>query len=1699
MTQGHLQAVQPPQSHHIIYHLGAFTGFSTYHSHFTLYTTQGHLQAVQPTTVTSHYIRLRGICRLSTYHSHITLYTTQGHLQAVQPPQSHHIIYHLGAFTGFSTYHSHFTLYTTQGHLQAVQPTTVTSHYIRLSGICSLFNPPQSHHIIYDLGALAGCSTTTVTPHYIRLRGICRLSQPITVTSHYIRLRGICRLFNPPQSHHIIYHLGAFVGFSTYHSHITLYTTQGHLQAVQPTTVHHIIYHLGAFTGTSHYIRLRGICRLFNPPQSHHIIYDLGAFVASSTHHSHITLYTTQGHLQAVQPTTVTSHYIRLRGICSLFNPPQSHHIIYELGAFVGCSTLHSHITLYTTQGHMQDVQPPQLQQIIYDLGAFVGCSTSTVTSHYIRLRGICSLFNPPQSHHIIYDLGAFVGCSTYHSHITLYTTQGHLQAVQPTTVTSHYIRLSGICSQFNPPQSHHIIYDLGAFAGCSTHHSHITLYTTQGHLQASQLRGIYHTLYTTQGHLQAVQPTTVTSHYIRLRGICRLFNPPQSHHIIYDLGAFAGFSTYHSHFTLYTTQGHLQAVQPTTVTLYTTQGHLQASQPITVTSHYIRLRGICRLFNPPQSHHIIYDLVAFVASSTHHSHITLYMTQGHLQAVQPPQSHHIIYHLGAFTGFSTYHSHFTLYTTQGHLQAVQPTTVTPHYIPLRGIYRLLNLSQSLHIIYDLGAFAGCSTHHSHITLYTTQWHLQPVQPTTVTSHYIRLRGICRLLNLSTVTSHYIRLRGICRLFNPPQSHHIIYHLGAFTGFSTYHSHFTLYTTQGHLQAVQPTTVTSHYLRLSGICSQFNPPQSHHIIYDLGALAGCSTYHSHITLYTTQGHLQAVQPTTVTPHYIRLRGICRLFNPPQSHHIIYDLGAFAGCSTHHSHITLFTTQWHLQPVQPTTVTSHYIRLRGTCRLFNHHSHTTLYTTQGHLQASQPITVTSHYIRLRGICRLFNPPQSHHIIYHLGAFTGFSTYHSHFTLYTTQGHLQAVQPTTVTSHYLRLSGICSQFNPPQSHHIIYDLGAFVGCSTSTVTSHYIRLRGICRLFNHHSHNTLYTTQGHLQAVQPPQSHHIIYDLGAFAGCSTHHSHITLYTTQGHLQPVQPTTVTSHYIRLRGICRLFNPPQSHHIIYDLGAFVGCSTTTVTSHIIYDLGAGCSTTTVVLRGICRLFNPPQSHHIIYELGAFVFSDLFNSTTVTSHYIRLRGICNNPPPQSHHIIYDLGQAVQPTTVICRLFNPPQSHHIIYDLGAFAGVQPPQFNPPQSHHIIYELHFNIMYMTQGHLQLTSHYIRFRGTVTSHYIRLRGTCRMFNHHSYNKLYTTQGHLQAVQPTTVTSHYIRLRGICRLFNPPQSHHIIYDLGALVACSTHHSHITLYTTQGHLQPVQPTTVTSHYIRLRGICRLSTLHSHSHITLYTRGIRGTCRMFNHHSYNKLYTNQGHLQAFTSHYIRLRGICQCSTHHHHIIYDRGICRLFNYIHYIRLRGICRLFNPPQSHHIIYDLGAFAGCSTTTVTSHYIRLRGICRLFNPPQSHHIIYDLGAFVGCSTHHSHITLYTTQGHLQAVQPPQSQHIIYDLGAFVGCSTHHSHITLYTTQGHLQAVQPTTVTSHYIRLRGICRLFNLHSHITLYTTQGHLQASQDLGAFAGCSTHHSHITLYTAQGILGIYRLLNLSQSLHITYELGAFAG
>ena len=671
-----------------------------------------------------------------------------------------------------------------------------------------------------------------------------------------------------------------------------------------------------------------------------------------------------------------------------------------------------------------------------------------------------------------------------HHSYNKLYTTQGHLQAVQLSTVTSHYLRLSGICRLFNPPQSHHIIYDLGAFAGCST--------------------------------------TTVTSHYIRLKGICRLLNPPQSHHIIYDLGAFVGCSTLHSHITLYTTQGHMQAVQPpqshhiiyelgafvacstlhSHITLYTTQGHLQAvqpttvtphyiplrgiyrlSQPITVTSHYIRLRGICRLFNSPQSHHIIYDLgahagcstttvtshyirirgicrlfnspqshhiiydlVAFVASSTHHSHITLYMTQGHLQAVQPPQSHHIIYHLGAFTG------------------CLNSSTVTSHYIRLRGICRLFNSPHSHHIIYDLGAFVGCST--------------------------------------TTVTSHYIRLRGICRLFNSPQSHHIIYDLVAFVGCSTHHSHITLYTTQGHLQAVQPTTVTSHYIRLRGICRLFNSPQSHHIIYDLGAFVGCSTHHSHITLYTNQGHLQAVQLSTVTSYYLRLSGICSQFNQPQPHHIIYDLGAFVGCSTHHSHITLYTTQGHLQAVQPTTVTSHYIRLRGICRLFNLHSHITLYTTQGHLQAVQPTTVTSHYIRLRGICRLFNPPQSHHIIYDLGAFVGCSTHHSHITLYTTQGHLQAVQ-------------------------------------LSTVTSHYIRLRGICRLFN------------------PPQSHHIIYDLGAFVGCSTHHSHITLYTTQGHLQAVQPSTVTSHYIRLRGICRLFNPPQSHHIIYDLGAFVGCST--------------------------------------------------------------------------------------------------------------------------------------------------------------------------------------------------------------------------------------------------------------------------------------------------------------------------------------------------------------------------------------------------------------------------------------------------------------------------------------------------------------------------------------------------------------
>ena len=626
MTQGHLQAVQPPQSHHIIYHLGAFTGFSTYHSHFTLYTTQGHLQAVQPTTVTSHYIRLRGICRLFN--------PPQSH-QIINPPQSHYI-----PLRGIcSLFNPPFTLYTTQGHYRTqghlqvtVQlfNTTVTSHYIRLRGICRLFNPPQSHHIIYDLGAFVGCSTHHSHITLYTTQGHLQPVQPTTVTSHYIRLRGICRLFNPPQSHHIIYDLGAFAGCSTHHSHITLYTTQGHLQAVQPTTV------------TSHYIPLRGIYRLLNLSQSLHIIYDLGAFAGCSTHHSHITLYTTQGHLQA-------------------FNPPQSHHIIYDLGAFAGCSTHHSHITLYTTQGHSTHhsrLFNHHSHTTLYTTGAFTGFSTFTVTSHYIRLRDT-RLFNP-QSHNI-YDLGA--GCSTHHSHITLYTTQGHLQAVQP-------------------PQSHHIIYDLGAFAGCSTHHSHITLYTNQGHLQAVQL-------------------STVTSHYIGLRGICRLFNPPQSHHIIYDLGAHAGCST------------------------------------TTVTTNYIRLRGICRLFNPPQSHHIIYDLVAFVASSTHHSHITLYMTQGHLQAVQPPQSHHIIYHLGAFTGFSTYHSHFTLYTTQGHLQAVQPTTVTPHYIPLRGIYRLLKLSQSLHIIYDLGAFAGCSTHHSHITLYTTQGHLQAVQPTTVTSHYI--------------------------------------------------------------------------------------------------------------------------------------------------------------------------------------------------------------------------------------------------------------------------------------------------------------------------------------------------------------------------------------------------------------------------------------------------------------------------------------------------------------------------------------------------------------------------------------------------------------------------------------------------------------------------------------------------------------------------------------------------------------------------------------------------------------------------------------------------------------------------------------------------------------------------------------------------------------------------------------------------
>ena len=373
-------------------------------------------------------------------------------------------------------------------------------------------------------------------------------------------------------------------------------------------------------------------------------------------HHSHITLYTTQGHLQAVQPTTVTSHYIPLRGIYRLSQP-------------------------------------------------------ITVTSHYIRLRGICRLFNPPQSHHIIYDLGAFAGCSTLHNHIILFTTQWHLQPVQPTTVTSHYIRLRGICRLFN-------------------HHSHITLYTTQGHLQAVSTYHSHITLYTTQGHLQAVQPTTVTSHYIRLQGshhlrlscICSQFNPhyirirgicstlhhsqfnqPQSHYI--RLRGTCRLFNHHSHTTLYT------------------QGHLQASQPITVTSHYIRLRGICRLFNQPQSHHIIYDLVAFVASSTHHSHITLYMTQGTCRLFN-------------------HHSHTTLYTTQGHLQASQPITVT---------------------------------------------------------------------------SHYIRLRGICRLFNPPQSHHIIYDL-------------------------------------AGICSQFTPPQSHHIIYDLGAFVGCSTLHSHITFNPPQSH-----------------------------------------------------------------------------------------------------------------------------------------------------------------------------------------------------------------------------------------------------------------------------------------------------------------------------------------------------------------------------------------------------------------------------------------------------------------------------------------------------------------------------------------------------------------------------------------------------------------------------------------------------------------------------------------------------------------------------------------------------------------------------------------------------------------------------------------------------------------------------
>ena len=1954
MTQGHLQAVQPPQSHHIIYHLGAFTGFSTYHSHFTLYTTQGHLQAVQPTTVTPHYIPLRGIYRLlnlsqslhiiydlgafagcSTHHSHTTLYTTQGHLQASQPitVTSHYI--RLRGTCRMFNHHSYNKLYTTQGHLQAVQPTTVTSHYIRLSGICSQFNPPQSHHIIYDLGAFVGCSTHHSHITLYTTQGHLQASQPITVTSHYIRLRGICRLFNPPQSHHIIYDLVAFVASSTHHSHITLHMTQGHLQAVQPPQSHHIIYDLGALAGcstttvTPHYIPLRGIYRLLNPSQSHHIIYDLGAFVGCSTHHSHITLYMTQGHLQAVQPPQ--SHHIiyhlgaftgfstyhsnftlyTTQGICRLFNPPQSHHIIYDLGAFAGCSTHHSHTTLYMTQGHLQAVQPPQSHHIIYhlgaftgfsthhshftlyttqgicrlfnppqshhiiyDLGALAGCSTTTVTPHYIPLRGIYRLLNLSQSLHIIYDLGAFAGCSTHHSHTTLYTTQGIYRLSQPITVTSHYIRLRGICRLFNPPQSHHIIYDLGAFVACSTHHSHITLYTNQGHLQAVQLSTVtshyirlrgtcrmfnhhsYNKLYTNQGHLQAVQLSTVTSHYIRLRGICRLFNPPQSHHIIYDLGAHAGCST------------------------------------TTVTTHYIRLRGICRLFNPPQSHHIIYDLVAFVASSTHHSHITLYMTQGHLQAVQPPQSHHIIYHLGAFTGFSTYHSHFTLYTTQGHLQAVQPTTVTPHYIPLRGIYRLLNLSQSLHIIYDLGAFAGCSTHHSHITLYTIQGHLQAVQPT-------------------TVTSNYIRIRGICRLFNSPQSHHIIQDLGAFADCSTHHSHITLYTTQGHLQAVQPTTVTSHYIRLRGICRLFNPPQSHHIIYDLGAFVGCSTLHSHITLFTTQWHLQAVQPTTVTPHYIPLRGIYRLLNLSQSLHIIYDLGAFAGCSTHHSHITLFTTQGHLQPVQPTTVTSHYIRLRGICRLFNHHSHTTLYTTQGHLQASQPITVTSHYIRLRGICRLFNPPQSHHIIYDLGAFAGCSTYHSHITLYTncscicrlfnhhshitlytTQGHLQAVQPTTVTSHYIRLS--------------------FVGCST------------------HHSHITLYTTQGHLQDVQPPQLQQIIYDLGAFAGCSTHHSHITLYTTQGHLQPVQPTTVTSHYIRIRGICRLFNSPQSHHIIYDLGAFVAMFNPPQSHHIIYELGAfvGCSTlhshitlyttqghlqavqpTTVTshyirLRGICRLFNLSQSHHIIYDLGAFAGCSTHHShitlyttqwhlqpvqpTTVTSHYIRLRGICRLFNHHSHTTLYTTQghlQASQPITVtshyirlrgICRLFNPPQSHHIIYHLGAFTGfstyhshftlyttqghlqaVQPTTvtshyirfrgicrlFNPPQSHQIIYELeafvgcstlHSHItLYRTQGHLQTVQ-----PTTVTSHYIRLRGICRLFNHHSHITLYTTQGHLQAVQPTTVTSHYIRLRGICRLFNSPQSHHIIYDLGAFVGCSTHHSHITLYTTQGHLQAVstyhshftlyttqghlqavQPTTVTSHYLRLSGICSqfnppqshhiiydlgafAGCSTHHSHITLYTT--QGHLQAFNlPQSHFTLYTTQGHLQAVqpttvTSHYIRLRAHLGCSTNHSHITLYTTICSLFNPPQFT---------GSPQSHHIITTQGHMQDVQPPQLQHNYIRLRGICRLFNPPQSHHIIYDLGAFVACSTHHSHITLYTTQGHLQAVQlstvtshyirlrgicrlfnPPQSQHIIYDLGAFAGCSTHHSHITLYTTQGHLQAVQPTTVTSHYIRLRGICRLFNHHSHTTLYTTQGHLQASQpitvtshyirlrgicrlfnppqshhiiydlvafveptrgicrlfnlpqftshyirlrgicrlfnppqshhiiyDLGAFAGCSTHHSHITLYTTQGHLqavqpttvtshyirlrGICRLFNPPQSHHIIYDLGAFVG